>query len=80
MVFLFALCFVAGFIGVRRRREDEIPLAPSVTTSINGIFVLLVLLSHFYQYAGKYINQNSYVIARDYSGQTIVATFLFFSG
>jgi len=80
LVFLFALCFVAGFIGVRRRREDEIPLAPSVTTSINGIFVLLVLLSHFYQYAGKYINQNSYVIARDYSGQTIVATFLFFSG
>ena len=80
MVVLFFLCIAVGFIGIRPRKSDEIPLAPAVTTSINGIFVLLVLLSHFYQYAGKYINQPSYIVARDYSGQTIVATFLFFSG
>jgi peptidoglycan/LPS O-acetylase OafA/YrhL len=83
LIFIFVLCFVLGFIGVRKRSENEPSLAPQVTTSINGIFVLLVMLTHFYQYAGPYLTglpNTMYAAARMGQGQTVVATFLFFSG
>ena len=83
MILLFILCFVLGMIGMRRRSEGQDPLAPAVTTSLNGIFVLLVMLTHFYQYAGKFLSgplHASYGSARHWMGQTVVATFLFFSG
>ncbi|MBE6638230.1 MAG: acyltransferase [Ruminococcaceae bacterium] len=83
MIFLFILCFGILFIGVRKRAKGENPLAPAVTTSINGIFVLMVMLTHFYQYAGKYLTSlpnTAYGTARFIMGQTVVATFLFFSG
>ncbi len=83
MFFLLLFCILFGFIGVRKRTEGEDPLAPKITSSINGIFVLLVMLTHFYQYAGKYLHawpHAAYAAARMGIGQTVVATFLFFSG
>lgn len=83
MIILLLLCFVLGFLGARRRAEGENPLCPRTTSSINGIFVLLVMLTHFYQYAGRYLTgwtNTAYAMARMGIGQTVVATFLFFSG
>lgn len=83
MILLFILCFALGIWGVRPRPADKDPLAPAVTSSINGIFVLLVMLTHFYQYAGKFLSgplNSSYAFSRHWMGQTVVATFLFFSG
>ena len=83
MIFLFLACLAPAFVGLRWRRADEDPLAPAVTSSINGIFVLLVMLSHFYQYAGSYLQSAPdawYAGVRSVMGQIIVSTFLFFSG
>ena len=83
MIILFILCFALGLWKIKRRPEGASPLAPAVTTSINGIFVLLVMISHFYQYAGGYLTSELdmlYKSARDILGQGVVATFLFFSG
>ena len=83
MIILFIFCFALGLWQIKRRPEAQAPLAPKVTTAINGIFVLLVMISHFYQYAGSYLTSDLdmlYKSARDILGQGVVATFLFFSG
>ena len=83
MIILFILCFALGFWKIKRRPEGASPLAPAVTTSINGIFVLFVMISHFCQYAGTYLTSaldTPYLAVRAIMGQGVVATFLFFSG
>lgn len=52
------------------------------TTSIKGVFLLLVFLSHFYSYVSlspSMLNE-TYICFRRFLGQLIVAPFLFYSG
>lgn len=51
------------------------------TTSINGIFVILVIFSHFSQYAdmGGLLNK-PYIILQSHLNQLVVVTFWFYSG
>lgn len=51
------------------------------TTAVNGIFVVLVVFSHYAQYAnfgGVY--DDAYLILREHLNQMVVATFMFYSG
>ena len=83
MIILFLLCFALGFWKIKRRVATSDPLCPTTTTSINGIFVLLVMISHFFQYAGNQLTSTPHALyagARSIMGQGVVATFLFFSG
>lgn len=60
---------------------NETYLDKKSTTTINGIFVILVLLSHYMQYAhfGGIIDE-PYLLLRAHLHQMVVATFLFYSG
>ena len=51
------------------------------TTAVNGIFVMLIIFSHYSQYAmfdGTY--DWPYLVFKDHIRQMVVATFLFYSG
>ena len=51
------------------------------TTAVNGIFVLLVLFSHYAQYADfGGIYDVPYLVLREHLNQMVVATFMFYSG
>lgn len=51
------------------------------TTAINGIFVVLVIFSHYAQYADfAGIYDDPYLILREHLNQMVVATFMFYSG
>lgn len=65
-----------------RHREIEESLSISQTTCVNGIFVLLVFLSHFCQYidATALPFFRPFFLLRSILGQLIVAPFLFYSG
>lgn len=65
-----------------RHREIEESLTVSRTTCVNGIFVLLVFLSHFCQYMDTSALPffQPYLLLRSILGQLIVAPFLFYSG
>ncbi len=81
MNFVLILVFIIAVYGCHLRKgEDDSFISLKQTASINGIFVMLVLLSHFSQYApmGKYDAFFQKFI--DQMGQLIVVTFLFYSG
>ena len=53
----------------------------STTTAVNGIFVILIIFSHYSQYAdfqGMY--DVPYLALKEHLNQMVVATFLFYSG
>lgn len=53
----------------------------SVTKNIKGIFVLLILFSHYTQYVtlrGAY--DDAYLVLREHLNQMVVVMFLFYSG
>lgn len=53
----------------------------NTTTSINGIFVILIVFSHYAQYANfEGIYDAPYLALREHLNQMVVATFLFYSG
>lgn len=53
----------------------------NTTTAINGIFVVLVIFSHYAQYANfEGVYDEPYLMLREHLNQMIVATFLFYSG
>ncbi len=56
-------------------------IAPRQTTNINAIFTILIFLSHSVQYfdAGGKLD-DPYLALREFLGQLVVATFLFYSG
>lgn len=86
MIFVFAACILIGLWGCRpaaRGTFNENCLSVRTTTCINGVFVLLVMLSHFYQYAAGYLTSAAdemYAQVRTDMGQTVVVTFFLFSG
>ena len=56
-------------------------LDKDVTTSVNGIFVVLVVFSHYAQYADLGgIYDEPYLMLKRHLGQLVVATFMFYSG
>lgn len=56
-------------------------LNKEITTSINGIFVILIVFSHYAQYAGfEGVYDAPYLALREHLNQMVVASFLFYSG
>lgn len=56
-------------------------LEKSSTTAINGIFVILIVFSHYTQYANfEGIYDTPYLALREHLNQMVVAPFLFYSG
>lgn len=77
---VFLICiYKADFSGINKYHKDYLSLEK--TTSIKGIFILLVFLSHFGSYVEFYNMVDwPYVKLRSLWGQTIVTMFLFYSG
>ena len=83
LLFLFAIFFVV-MINNRLKGTNAFFTdysSPAQTTSINGIFVLLVFLSHAAQYVKlNGVMDKPYDLLKTFLGQLVVVTFLFFSG
>lgn len=84
MVFFLLILLAVAVAGARPCRPGEFNtdyLDKKNTTAVNGIFVVLVLFSHYVQYAdfgGPF--DMPYLTLRQHLGQMVVATFLFYSG
>lgn len=84
MLFFIITLMMIIFTGISAKGKNEFfsdYCAPRRTTAINGIFTILVFLSH----SAQYINlsgtlDNPYISMKKYIGQLVVVTFLFFSG
>lgn len=83
LLFLFALFFVV-MINNQTKGSNAFFTdysSPAQTTAINGIFVLLVFLSHAAQYVKlNGVMDKPYDLLKTFLGQLVVVTFLFFSG
>ena len=83
IIFLFILLIIISN-GASFSYEDsfnESYISKNTTTAINGVFVILVLFSHYAQYANfASIYDEPYSILRGYLSQMVVVTFLFYSG
>lgn len=67
--------------GMRYKFFNTEYIGHSATTQINGIFVFLVFMSHFYGYLGSESNYSFfYSEFQKFFGQLVVTTFLFYSG
>lgn len=75
MIFL-AILAVAVALGIRPVRWNDGYIDKASTSTINGVFIVLVFLSHFAQYAPVACSN---LVGR-YLGQLIVVPFLFYSG
>lgn len=78
---MFVLLFVSGISISNPDTFHDNYMSKKQTTTINGIFVFLVVMSH----AAQYISLDSsntalYVQLRGFLGQAVVAPFLFYSG
>lgn len=83
IVFLLILLLIIsnglGFSGSNRFNDGY--LLKENTTAVNGVFVILIVLSHYAQYAdlsGAY--DAPYLALREHLGQMVVVSFLFYSG
>ena len=84
MVFFLLLLLVIAFIGASPSGIKEFNtdyLNKRNTTSINGIFVILIVFSHFRQYAAfDSVYDEPYLMFCRHVGQMVVANFWFYSG
>ena len=84
MIFFLLVLILVIFNGLEyspANKFNEGYMDKRSTTAINGIFVVLVVFSHYAQYAefaGPY--DEPYLILREHLNQMVVATFLFYSG
>ncbi len=84
MVFFIAVLLLIVFNGIIFCNAEEFNqhyLDKKNTTAINGIFVILVVFSHYSQYAdfgGAY--DYPYIVIKEHLNQLVVATFWFYSG
>ena len=80
---VFLICYIALCLyGARIHKNGNSEyLSMEQTASIKGIFILLVLFSHFnsYVYYGSVMDQTYASFVR-WFGQTMVTMFLFYSG
>ena len=81
LIILIFLCFYKSKSYIFSNNFNTLYLSKDTTTSIKGIFVLLVFFSHLKQYISfDSIFDKGYVLLQDYLGQLIVCVFLFYSG
>lgn len=84
MVFFLLILLLIIFSGMRFSGSGQFNtsyLDKKSTTAINGIFVIMIVFSHYSQYANfAGIYDESYLILREHLNQMVVATFLFYSG
>ncbi|MBQ6440319.1 MAG: hypothetical protein IJJ06_09395 [Mogibacterium sp.] len=84
MVFFIMILLMIALTGADFAKPGEFNtdyLKKKNTTAINGLFVILVLFSHYAQYAdfsGPY--DIPYLVLRKHLKQMVVATFMFYSG
>lgn len=77
LIVFFLLCLT----GIRLRFCNEAYISRDTTIQINGIFVFLVLLSHFISTLNSsFPYSDFYMEFRDFMKQLVVTTFLFYSG
>ena len=79
LILLLIIIYGLAFSGINRFNEGY--LRKENTTAVNGIFVFLIVLSHYAQYAdlsGAY--DAPYLALREHLGQMVVVPFLFYSG
>ena len=84
MVFFILILLAVALIGAKISgpgRFNAEYLNKKNTTAVNGVFVVLVLLSHYAQYAdlGGPLD-DPYLLLRFHLKQMVVATFMFYSG
>ena len=78
-VLLVLICYGISFSGTGSFNEAY--LDRKNTAAVNGIFVILVVFSHYSQYAGfGGIFDAPYLLLKKHLHQMVVATFLFYSG
>ncbi len=85
MLLFIIILLIISFNGVKFAEENSFHddyLSLTNTTAINGIFVILVFLSHSSQYISldNGILDSTYVTFKSYLAQMVVVPFLFFSG
>ena len=84
MAFFLAALIVISCIGAKISGPGKFNteyLSKRCTTAVNGIFVVLVVFSHYSQYAGfDSAIDMPYIALRAHLGQMAVAPFLFYSG
>lgn len=79
-IVLFAF-FLLCLTGIRLRFCNEAYISRDTTIQINGIFVFLVLLSHFISTLNSSFPYSEfYMEFREFMKQLVVTTFLFYSG
>lgn len=82
MIVFVCILIVIIFIGAKIRKSDQDVLDKDTTTSINGVFTVLIFLSHI----ASYVNLDDGILNTVYSSfrshhyQLVVVTFLCFSG
>lgn len=84
MIFFLIIIIAILFYGMQVKPRNEFHTdycSRKQTSTINGIFSLLIFLSHASQYTvlGGALD-NPYLAMRKYLGQIVVASFLFYSG
>ncbi len=84
MIFFLIVIIAILFYGMQVKPRNEFHTdycSRKQTSTINGIFSLLIFLSHASQYTvlGGALD-NPYLAMRKYLGQIVVASFLFYSG
>lgn len=82
MIIFICILIIVLCIGVKPRKNNQDVLDKDTTTSINGVFAVLIFLSHI----ASYINLDDGILNTIYSSfrshhyQLVVVTFLCFSG
>ena len=83
MLYIFIIFILISFIGINFQNIKGIDgdaLSKERTTMINGIFVVIVLFSHFNSYATSDIAVDKIYYLFFKIGQLTVTPFLFYSG
>ncbi|WP_177918926.1 acyltransferase family protein [uncultured Eubacterium sp.] len=83
IIFVFIIVMIMLY-GIKPAKPNKYfdPCTHKQTSMINGIFTMLILVSHasmYLTYGGRWLH-NSYAEFRGYLGQFVVAPFLFYSG
>lgn len=80
MTFIIFILFIYLLINLRYREEEVTSLSHYDTTIVNGIFVILIFMSHSTQYFVLSAADKGYLAFQEFHNQWIVTTFLAFSG
>ena len=81
MIVFVALLGLITLLGVQKRKKEEPFLSKEMTTTVNGIFVLCIFLTHSSEYISfSGVADSLYRHFQNFHNQWIVTTFLAFSG